>query len=58
MVGMLVRDLLRKDENEHGVVRRGLRGTGIRNGEVIHEVTIPAGGRRELSWEVRPAGAA
>ena len=36
---------------------RGLRGTGIRNGEVIHEVTVPGNGRREVSWEVRPAGA-
>jgi hypothetical protein len=36
---------------------RGLRGTRIKDGEVILEVTIPANGRRELTWEVRPAGA-
>jgi len=36
---------------------RGLRGTRLKDGETIVEVTVPANGRREVSWEVRPAGA-
>jgi hypothetical protein len=37
---------------------RGLRGTRVKDGEVIVEVTVPANGRREIAWEVREAGAA
>jgi hypothetical protein len=36
---------------------RGIRGTRIKDGEVIVEVTVPANSRREVSWEVRLAGA-
>ncbi|OYW44425.1 MAG: hypothetical protein B7Z08_11120 [Sphingomonadales bacterium 32-68-7] len=36
---------------------RGLRGTRIKDGEVIYEVTVPANGRRELRWESRQSGA-
>jgi len=36
---------------------RGLRGTRVKDGETIVEVTVPGNGRREVSWEVRPAGA-
>ena len=37
---------------------RGLPGTRIKDGEVIVEVTVPGNGRREVTWEVRPPGAA
>jgi len=36
---------------------RGLRGTRVKDGETIVEVTVPGNGRREVTWEVRPAGA-
>lgn len=36
---------------------RGIQGTRVKDGEVIVEVTVPANGRREVNWEVRPAGA-
>lgn len=36
---------------------RGLRGTRLKDGETIAEVTIAANGRRELKWEVRSAHA-
>lgn len=36
---------------------RGLRGTSVKDGEVIVEVSVPANGRRELSWQVRPTSA-
>jgi hypothetical protein len=35
---------------------RGLRGTRVKDGETVVEVTVPGNGRREVSWEVRPAG--
>jgi len=35
---------------------RGLRGTRLKNGETILEVTVPGNGRREVTWEARPAG--
>src|SRR5688572_7448003 len=36
---------------------RGLRGTRLKDGETIVEVTIPGNGRREVTWDLRPAGA-
>jgi hypothetical protein len=36
---------------------RGIPGTRVKDGEVIVEVTVPGNGRREVSWELRPAGA-
>ncbi len=36
---------------------RGLQGTRVKDGEVVVEVTVPGNGRREVSWEARPAGA-
>jgi hypothetical protein len=36
---------------------RGLQGTRVKDGEVIVEVTVPANGRRVVSWELRPADA-
>jgi hypothetical protein len=36
---------------------RGLSGTRVKDGEVIAEVTIPGNGRRQVTWEARPAGA-
>jgi hypothetical protein len=36
---------------------RGISRTSIKDGETIVEVTVPANGRREVTWEVRPAGA-
>ncbi len=35
---------------------RGLRGTRVKDGETVVEVTVPGNGSREVSWEVRPAG--
>jgi hypothetical protein len=35
--------------------RRGIGGTRVKDGETITEVTVPANGRREVKWEVRPA---
>ena len=35
---------------------RGLRGTRVKDGETIVEVTVPGNGRREVNWEVHPAG--
>jgi hypothetical protein len=32
---------------------RGLKATRVKDGETVYEVTLPANGRRELSWEVR-----
>jgi hypothetical protein len=37
---------------------RGLQGTRVKDGEVIVEVTVPGNGRREITWQVRPAGSA
>ena len=31
---------------------RGLKATRVKDGEAIYELTIPANGKRELSWEV------
>jgi hypothetical protein len=36
---------------------RGLRGTRLKDGETIVEVVVPGNGRREVAWDVRPAGA-
>jgi hypothetical protein len=36
---------------------RGLHGTRLKDGQTIVEVTVPANGQREVTWEVRPAGA-
>ncbi len=36
---------------------RGLQGTRVKDGEVIAEVTVPGNGRRQVTWEARPAGA-
>ena len=36
---------------------RGLRGTRLKDGQTIVEVTVPGNGRREVAWEVQPAGA-
>jgi len=36
---------------------RGLR-TRIKDGEVTIEITVPGNGRREVTWEIRQAGAA
>ena len=35
---------------------RGLRGLQVKDGWTIAEVTIPANGLREVTWDVRPAG--
>lgn len=35
---------------------RGLRGTRLKDGEAIVEVTVPGNATREVTWEVRPAG--
>ena len=37
---------------------QGLRGTRLKDGQTTVEVTVPANGRREVTWDVRPAGAA
>ena len=34
---------------------RSLRGTRVKDGEIVYELEIPANGRRELSWRVRPS---
>lgn len=34
---------------------RGIGNIRVKDGEVIAEVTIPANGRRELKWDLRPA---
>jgi hypothetical protein len=36
----------------------GLRETKLKDGETVYEVTVPANGRRELSWRARSASAA
>ncbi len=36
---------------------RGLRGTRVKDGETVVEMTVPANGRRELAWEVISASA-
>jgi hypothetical protein len=36
---------------------RGIQGTRVKDGEVIVEVTVPGNGRRQVTWEARPAGA-
>jgi hypothetical protein len=36
---------------------RGLRRSRLKDGETVHEVTIPANANRELGWSVREAGA-
>jgi hypothetical protein len=36
---------------------RGLRGTRVKDGLTILEVTLPGNGRRELEWDARQAGA-
>jgi hypothetical protein len=33
---------------------RGLRGTRLKDGETVVEVTVPGNGRREVAWEVHP----
>lgn len=33
---------------------RGIRGSRVKDGEVIVETTIPANGGREITWQVRP----
>jgi hypothetical protein len=35
---------------------RGLSGTRVKDGAVIVEVTVPGNGRREVTWDLRPAG--
>jgi hypothetical protein len=35
---------------------RGIKGTRVKDGQVIVEVTVPGNGTRELNWNVRPAG--
>ena len=35
---------------------RGLRGSRLKDGQTIVEVTVPANRRREVTWEVRPVG--
>ena len=37
---------------------RGLRNPQLKDGQRIVEVTVPGNGRREVDWEVRPAGEA
>lgn len=37
---------------------RGLTGTRVKDGETVYEVTIPANGKRELTWTVRQANTA
>ncbi|KRA83051.1 hypothetical protein ASD76_02955 [Altererythrobacter sp. Root672] len=37
---------------------RGIKGTRVKDGNVIVEVTVPGNGRRELTWELRPPGEA
>ena len=32
---------------------RGVRGTRLKDGETVVEVTVPGNGRREMTWEVR-----
>ncbi len=34
---------------------RGLRGTRLKDGETVYEVTIPANGKRDVAWDVRQA---
>ena len=34
---------------------RGIRGTWVKDGEIVTELEIPANGRREISWRVRPS---
>jgi len=36
---------------------RGLKATRLKDGETVYELTVPANGRRELSWEVGTADA-
>ncbi|MBO9516760.1 MAG: hypothetical protein J7493_01690 [Porphyrobacter sp.] len=36
---------------------QGLKGTRVKDGQVIVEVTVPGNGSRELKWDLRPAGA-
>jgi hypothetical protein len=36
---------------------RGIAGTRVKDGQVILELPIPANGRRELTWQARPADA-
>ena len=38
--------------------QRGLKGTRVKDGETIYELTIPANGKRELAWDVRQANTA
>jgi hypothetical protein len=35
---------------------RGLRGTRLKDGQTIVEVTVPGNGNREVTWDVRRAG--
>jgi hypothetical protein len=35
----------------------GLSATRLKDGETVTEVTVPANGKRELTWQVRSAGA-
>lgn len=34
---------------------RGLRETRVKDGQIVHELTIPANSRREVTWELRAA---
>jgi len=36
----------------------GLRATRVKDGQIVHEVTVPANGRREVTWRVTEPGAA
>jgi hypothetical protein len=38
------------------VALRGLRGTRLKDGQTIVEVTVPGNGNREVTWDVRRAG--
>ena len=35
---------------------RGLRGTRLKDGQTIVEVTVPGNGNRAVTWDVRRAG--
>ena len=34
---------------------RGIRGTRVKDGETVVELTLPGNGRREVVWDVQPA---
>jgi len=35
---------------------RGVRGTRLKDGETVLEVTVPANGEREVTWQVQNGG--